>query len=44
MKKAFEGFVFPKGLNLKGKINALLVLIQGMSEIDEFHELVSIKS
>lgn len=44
MKKAFEGFVFPKELNLKGKVNVLLVLIQGMSEIDEFHELVSIKS
>lgn len=44
MKKAFEGFAFPKELNLKGKVNALLVLIQGMSEIDEFHELVSIKS
>ena len=44
MKKAFEGFVFPKEMSLKGKVNSLLVLIQGMSEIDEFHELVSIKS
>lgn len=44
MKRAFEGLSFPEELNLHGKIDLIISLIKGLSEIDEFHELVSIKS
>lgn len=44
MKRAFEGLAFPEELNLHGKIDLIISLIKGLSEIDEFHELVSIKS
>jgi hypothetical protein len=44
MRRAFETTLFPEALTLCGKVRLILSLIQGLSEIDEFHELVSIKS
>ncbi len=44
MKKSFDNFKFPAHLNLDNKIKILVGLIKGMSEVDEFHNLVSIKS
>ena len=34
MKRAFEGLSFPEELNLHGKIDLIISLIKGLSEID----------
>lgn len=44
MKRSFEDFAFPEDLNKESKISLIVQLINGLSEVDEFHELVSIKS
>jgi flagellar biosynthesis/type III secretory pathway chaperone len=44
MKEAFEDLVFPEVMDLDSKVRLIVGLIKGLSEIDEFHELVSIKS
>ena len=44
MKDAFSDLIYPDELQLQEKINLIVMLIQGLSEIDEFHDLVSIKS
>jgi len=44
MKKSFENFVFPSKFNLISKVQLLVSLISGLSEVDTFHELVSSKS
>lgn len=45
MRRAFDPppNVFPPS-SLEEKTNLLLCLIRGLSEVDEFHSLVSIKS
>jgi hypothetical protein len=37
MKRAFLDVAYPEHLSLKGKLQIILALIQGMSEVDEFH-------
>ena len=44
MKKAFENFDFPTYLTMETKLYVLLTLIQGLSEVDGFHDMVSRKS
>lgn len=44
MKAAFTNFVFPEELNLQTKLQTLISLIQGLSEVDGFHEMVGRKS
>ena len=44
MKDAFASLAYPDELQLTQKMNLIVKLIQGLSEIDEFHDLVSIKS
>ena len=44
MKKSFEDFELPEVHDLAGKISILANLVNGLSEIDTFHELVAVKS
>jgi hypothetical protein len=44
MRAAFDNFDFPLTYSLLPKTQLIVGLIRGLSEIDEFHELVSIKS
>ena len=44
MKNAFVNFEFPSKLNLKSKLRTLIALIQGLSEVDGFHDMVGRKS
>lgn len=44
MKNSFKDFVFPENLNLKTKLRVIVKLIEGLSEVDSFHDLVSKKS
>lgn len=44
MKDAFKNFEFPQKLTLESKLSTLIILIQGLSEVDGFHDMVSRKS
>lgn len=44
MKNSFKDFVFPEGLDLGSKLRVLVGLIEGLSQVDSFHDLVSKKS
>jgi hypothetical protein len=44
MKNSFSDFYFPEKLNLKTKLKLIVTLIQGLSEVDGFHDMVSRKS
>lgn len=44
MRRAFENLHYPEEYTLFSKLDLLLGLIRGLSEVDEFHSLVSIKS
>lgn len=44
MRAAFDNFDFPNAYSLLAKTQLIVGLIRGLSEIDEFHELVSVKS
>lgn len=44
MKDAFHNFEFPERLTLDSKLNTIMKLIQGLSEVDGFHDMVSRKS
>lgn len=44
MKKAFENFKFPQRLNIQTKTYVITTIIQGLSEVDGFHDMVSKKS
>ena len=44
MKASFDSLRFPTELHLRSKLELIVGLIRGLSEIDEFHDLVSIKS
>ena len=44
MKKAFETLNYPETINLNEKVKLIVSLISGMSEVDEFHHFVSLRS
>lgn len=44
MRNSFKDFSFPKTLDLGSKLKIIVSLIQGLSEVDGFHDMVSRKS
>lgn len=44
MKNGFEVLGYPLKMNIVSKIKLVVGLIKGLTDIDEFHDLVSIKS